>query len=84
MACSRSTAAKQTVRGQRYSARIVAGHGKRNTRQEPTQTTTDFRAQARFPTDHFDDCCMRVGDSEKTEGFPWRPLVRSAWPAGQI
>ena len=55
MACSRSTAAKQTVRGQSYSARIVAGHGKRNTRQEPTQTTTDFRAQARFPTDHFDD-----------------------------
>ena len=51
----RSTAAQQTVRGQIYSARIVAGHGKRNTRQEPTQTTTDFRAQARFPTDHVDD-----------------------------
>lgn len=28
--------------------------------------------------------CMRVGDSEKTEAFPWRPVVRSAWRGGHL
>ena len=75
---SKPCGGRVTARGS-WQGTGSATHGKNPHKQ---LLTSEHRLVFQLTT--LTTCCMRVGDSEKTEGFPWRPLVRSAWPAGQI